>query len=202
MAALTYFNLLRPFNYIAVTKPYTEMKAAWDDLQLRLGFVASVCAATNIATTLSIMVMLFYYRELQRFNVSYTPATVWIYATFVLIMCCPPLVLSLYSMITANDCAAAIADEISLLIGHPGCPAAVPGAQSVAVDPSAAWDSESALRQVEFGMGVMRLSALVERRPCELRLVGRKITWADITSAIGVIVATQSLNILGLGGGA
>lgn len=54
--------------------------------------------------------------------------------------------------------------------------------------------------EVEFGVGALRLAALMARSPCRLHVLGRKITITDLTSAFGLIALTEMINILGLGG--
>jgi hypothetical protein len=53
---------------------------------------------------------------------------------------------------------------------------------------------------VRRGLGILKLMELIKQSPCELRLLGRYITWTDIAYAIAVAALAQILNAIGLGG--
>jgi hypothetical protein len=49
------------------------------------------------------------------------------------------------------------------------------------------------------GLGEMKLALLVERAPCEIKLLGRKPSWGDVSSPILLLISAQVLNAIGLG---
>lgn len=176
------------------------MQTEWAKVQEELGFIVSVATGASLCSVLSQLIVLFYYRSLSSLSDDSELST-WINIVFVFLFVLPNIVLNVYSMTGANNCAEALSEECTALIGQ----AAVDdygGSNGDEVDPLETdffLDPEETSARTEFGVDSMRLTLLIERSPCALTLLGRKISWSDVASSFSLLLFSQVLNVLGLG---
>ncbi len=188
----------RPFHYATVSKAYEVLYCEWRNVQKDLGQMASLSVGANGLGIFTSFVFLLFFRQLRYFSKELTPINTWLYVSFMILYAFPPIALTLHSMIAANSSAAHIEDELTVLFGAHELSSAGSGEEAIelsAIGRIGKYDESD----IAMGVAVMRFAAFVARNPCELRILGRKISWRDVYKAVSVAVFAQLINLLGLG---
>jgi hypothetical protein len=105
-------------------------------------------------------------------------------------------------MISANDKADELKDRCSKMIACSEAPADSESQKKFEENTSLELRNfgQTGNAPSHHGNGAIKLALLIDRCPCELRLLGRKISWVDVTSTLGLAAFAQFLNAIGLGG--
>jgi len=188
------------------------MVSEWSDSQERLGPIASLMAATYLLSLASNILITFYFRLAYNTDHLYSPVTVWLYPMISITIILPLSLLNVNSMISANKGASSIRGECTALIANSMRTSNFQSLPSFKEDIDHPHDNFNILSSMEMGMKqkmeparlvdgfcAIQLSTVVERSPCELRLLGRKVVWSDVASTISVLIIAQIVNVLGLG---
>jgi hypothetical protein len=198
----------RPFNFSAVSSAYTELAEEWETTQMQLGHVMSIQLFCAILSTISYSVFFFYIDSGLVAPDGAGSLENLMDVVLGLILTVPLLSVSMFTMIGANQRAESIAEACTALIAESSENSEHPNVQIQSDGNANSGDSSApALNDLVHGASVagvngisaIKLTMLVERRPCELRLLGRAFTYEDVLGYVAFLVVIQLVNFLGLG---
>ena len=176
------------------------MLAEWNSTQERMGSIAGVVVGGYCTSLATMSVSMLFFRLVAE-NSAFSELDLFAYGAGVFFFLIPPIILIVNSMIETNSRAAVIGLEcIPLIIAAPGHIATSGVRKSATARYQGECLSEHAhFTHVDVGMEAMKFSYVIERNPCQLKLLGRAISWGDVAAYLGTIIAAQVFNILGLG---
>lgn len=167
------------------------MTKEWQHANSWVGKVAGINSAFNLLHLLCEFTVTFYNGKIPPEENSLVPN-----AVVGIMIALPPLILTVYAMMAANERANKLNDEITHLIATSSA-----SSTSLSIDDRASISKVLASRGstslfpmarpgdgsmmdhmtgLDHGIDAMKLAALLERSPCELNLLGRKISRGDI----------------------
>jgi len=187
-----YLSNFRPFNFCLASNAYVEMAKEWHRANSWVGKIAGINSAFNLLHLLCECTVTFYNGKVPPEEYSAVPN-----AIVGIIIAIPPLVLTVYAMMAANERVNKLHDEITNLIATSAASStslSTDDRDSIAKVLVSRGSSSSALFSMaqpsggeidcmaglDHGIDAMKLAALLERKPCELNLLGRKISKSDI----------------------
>jgi hypothetical protein len=188
----------RPFNFAVVAPAYSHMVSEWEESQARMGPIASVLAGCLLASMCSQFVILMYSSHIASLASTnggsgpslsssvFEPLTTIISGTVNVAVLLTMFLFLAYGMIGANHRVRAIADECTELIS-------TSSAKSLSLPLPSSVGTFAAVHN-DHGDDAVKLALLVERRPCELKLLGRAISVEDVVGVVFLFIVAQLVN--------
>jgi hypothetical protein len=210
----------RPFDYTTVSSAYTELVSEWEGIQSFIGPVMSLLLLNYSVLLILYSIEAFYLRMGNAVPVSphighYETSIRIIQCVVAVILMTPIVGINLYTMLGANSRADAISEECTSLLAESKELSQQQRQQQARNGKLMTSESESLLsardnidsgQELELGQGggvdglsALKFVTLVERRPCQLQLFGRRFTAGDVAYYVSLLIGIQILNVIGLG---
>jgi hypothetical protein len=200
-------SLLRkkPFNFFVISEAYLDLHKEWENANEKLGTMVSITTSTGLANVLFTSIAMLYN------HIEITTAV----AMFACVL--PVTLINVLTAIAANNRVENLSEEIDMLLAHLNLvdsETIAPDEENSSVGRHGSVEnngsgggggggkevvvSDPHMNNESGGIYALRLAALIERKPCELRIMGKKIDVGDIYNTVLLIVIVQALNFLGV----
>jgi len=195
-----------PFAFDAVAEAYFEMLGEWNDVQTRLGPVSNLMTGVMSLDILQTVIVILYRGKSRIYpppNFADAPQMVefeYVHTTISSLIILPVLLCMIYSAAAINERVADIDDQVVLLLSSSALAAPIDDAGEGPLLAREDDDVETGHHPsiALNGINVMKFASIVEKRPCEIILCGRKFTKGDVLNSVGIALIVVAINLLGL----